>query len=39
MGGTADIHCYTPAEFDRKVKQLRPVRDAAEHGLDLFARE
>jgi hypothetical protein len=39
MGGTADIHCYTPVEFDRKVKQLRPVRDAAERGIDLLARE
>lgn len=37
MGATADVHCYTPLEFERKRETLRPVRDAAEHGIDLFA--
>lgn len=37
MGGPADVHCYTPPEFERKRATLRPVRAAAENGLDLFA--
>lgn len=37
MGGPADVHCYTPAEFERKRSTLRVVREALEHGLDLFA--
>jgi hypothetical protein len=36
MGAPADVHCYTPAEFGRKVETLRRVRDAAA-GLDLLA--
>ena len=36
MGGAADVHCYTPAEFERKLEQLKVVRDAAEHGLELL---
>jgi hypothetical protein len=36
MGGRADVHCYTPVEFERKREQLRSVRDAAEHGLELL---
>jgi uncharacterized protein len=36
MGARAEVHCYTPAEFDRKRKALLAVRDAAEHGLDLL---
>jgi hypothetical protein len=39
MGGEAEVHCYTPAEFERKVQQLRRVRETAEHGLDLLERE
>ena len=35
MGAPADIHCYTPAEFERRVQQLPAVRDAAEVGLEL----
>jgi hypothetical protein len=35
MGATADVHCYTPAELDRKRENLRAVRDALEHGLSL----
>jgi hypothetical protein len=37
MGGPADIHCYTPAEFGRKRAQLPAVRRAAERGIDLLA--
>jgi hypothetical protein len=36
MGAPADVHCYTPAEFERKRDTLRVVRDAAEHGLELL---
>lgn len=37
MGAPADVHCYTPPEFDRKRATLRTVREAAERGLDLLA--
>ena len=37
MDGPADVHCYTPAEFERKAGSLRRVRDVVEHGLDLLA--
>jgi hypothetical protein len=36
MGAPADVHCYTPAEFERKRESMRAVRDAAEHGLELL---
>ena len=36
MGAPADIHCYTPPEFERKRENLAAVRDAAEHGLELL---
>ncbi len=36
MGARADIHCYTPAEFERKREQLAPVRYASEQGLELL---
>ena len=35
MGAPADVHCYTPAEFERKRTQITRVRDAVEHGLEL----
>ena len=35
MGAPADVHCYTPAEFERKRESLRSVREAVEQGLDL----
>lgn len=35
MGAPADVHCYTPAELDRKRETLRAVREAVEHGLAL----
>ena len=37
MGAPADVHCYTPAEFERKRVLLRTVRDTAEQGLDLMS--
>ena len=35
MGGPADVHCYTPPEFERKREQLALVRQAADEGLEL----
>lgn len=35
MGGSADVHCYTPPEFERKREQLALVRQAADEGLEL----
>jgi hypothetical protein len=37
MGAGAEVHCYTPAEFERKRVMLRVVRETAEQGLDLLA--
>jgi hypothetical protein len=37
MGDHADVHCYTPDEFERKRVTLRAVREATEQGLDLLA--
>jgi len=37
MGARADVHCYTPAEFDRRRTDLPAVRRAVEEGLDLLA--
>lgn len=37
MGDTAEVHCYTPSEFQRKQGQLTLVRDAVWHGIDLLA--
>ena len=37
MGAPADVHCYTPDEFERKRVTLRAVREASEQGLDLLA--
>jgi hypothetical protein len=36
MGGLAEVHCYTPAEFERKRTTLKAVRLASEEGLDLL---
>jgi hypothetical protein len=36
MGDPADVHCYTPGEFERKVVSLAAVRRAAECGIDLL---
>ena len=37
MGAQADVHCYTPAEFERKREALPVVGWAAERGFDLLA--
>ena len=37
MGAPADVHAYTPVEFERKRASLRRVRDTAATGLDLLA--
>jgi uncharacterized protein len=37
MGDPADVHCYTPPEFERKCATLAVVRHAADDGLDLLA--
>jgi hypothetical protein len=37
MGAAADVHCYTPAEYERKRASLKIVREASEEGLDLLA--
>jgi hypothetical protein len=36
MGDPADVHCYTPSEFERKVTTMEPVRRAAATGLDVL---
>jgi hypothetical protein len=36
MGDPADVHCYTPPEFERKRATLAVVRHAADEGLDLL---
>ena len=37
MGDPADVHCYTPPEFERKRASLPAVRRAVEDGMDLLA--
>jgi hypothetical protein len=37
MGDRAEVHCYTPVEFERKLHQLPAVREAAERGVKLTA--
>ena len=36
MGAPADMHAYTPTEFERRRENLPAVRDAAEWGLELL---
>jgi hypothetical protein len=33
MGSAADVHCYTPAEFERKQSTMPAVRAVAQRGL------
>ncbi len=35
LGAPADVHCYTPAEFERRREQLPVVRAVAERGIEL----
>jgi uncharacterized protein len=37
MGDPADVHCYTPAEFQRKRETLPLVRRVHDQGIDLLA--
>ncbi len=37
MGGAADIHCLTPAEYLRRRETTPSVRTAAERGVLLYA--
>ena len=36
MGAPADMHCYTPPEFERKRETIAVVRQAADQGLELL---
>ncbi len=36
MGGAADVHCYTPAEFGRKRATMPAVQRVIAHGMLLF---
>jgi uncharacterized protein len=36
MGAAADVHCYTPVEFERKREALAAVRWAVEHGIEML---
>jgi hypothetical protein len=36
MGGTADVHCYTPPELERKRRSLPVVERTVEVGIDLL---
>ena len=36
MGDPAEVHCYTPDEFERKVTALAPVRRAVQTGIELL---
>ena len=37
MGAHADVHCYTPAEFERKRASMPAVRRVVDGGLNLLA--
>jgi hypothetical protein len=37
MGDHADVHCYTPLEFERKRASLPLVRRVSDEGIDLLA--
>ena len=37
MGAPADVHAYTPGEFERRVETHKRVRQAAATGIDLLA--
>ncbi len=39
MGSQADVHCYTPDEFERKRTTLRSVRETVQSGIDLLAEK
>jgi hypothetical protein len=37
MEAPAEVHCYTYAEYERKLETVPRVRAAAERGIDLLA--
>jgi hypothetical protein len=37
MGAPADLHCYTPEEYRRRVAGMPRVREVAWRGVDLLA--
>lgn len=37
MGDRADVHCYTPAELERRVARAGVVQEVARAGVDLLA--
>jgi len=37
MGAPAEVHCYTPPEFERKLSTLPRVRETAANGVDVLA--
>lgn len=37
LGAPADVHCYTPAEFERRRGSLPAIRQAIEQGIDMLA--
>ncbi len=37
MHQRAEIHCYTPAELDRKIESMRRVQRVLDGGLELIA--
>lgn len=39
MGEMADVHCYTPAEFERRQHTLPSVKRTVSGGLDLLELE
>jgi hypothetical protein len=36
MGAAADVHCYTPTEFERKQVTMPAVRSVAQRGMLLY---
>ena len=38
MRASAEVHCYTPVELDRKVETLPRVRTAVESGTDVLGK-
>jgi uncharacterized protein len=37
MGGAAEVHCYTPAELQRKLESLPRVRAVVESGMNVLS--
>jgi hypothetical protein len=37
MGAGADVHCYTPPEYRRRLSTMPAVRQVAWHGIDLLS--